>query len=60
MKDTKTLKATNLILFQDGMAKLIISPVLSSHSGHIKCTLQNSVGKASHEARIYVRCKLVA
>nr|CAB3264137.1 myosin light chain kinase, smooth muscle [Phallusia mammillata] len=40
--------------------QLVINPVTSSHSGHVKCTIQNSAGTASHEARIYVRSKRVA
>jgi len=39
---------------------LVISPLTPSHVGHVKCTLTNGSGKASHEARISVKAKRVA
>ena len=44
-------------LLQDGIARIVISPITANHGGHIKCQLSNQAGKASHEARLYVRCK---
>nr|XP_002122169.1 myosin light chain kinase, smooth muscle isoform X2 [Ciona intestinalis] len=46
--------------FKNGIAKLTIDPVSSTHSGHVKCSIQNTAGKANHEARVYVRSKRVA
>ncbi|XP_076821519.1 myosin light chain kinase, smooth muscle-like isoform X3 [Clavelina lepadiformis] len=46
--------------YEDGKAKVVISPINSTHGGHIKCTVENVAGKATHEARLYVRSKRVA
>jgi len=45
---------------QDGQTTLIIGDIKQHHSGIIKCTVSNNVGKVEHETRLSIRSRRVA
>jgi len=45
---------------QNGQTTLTIGDIKQHHSGMIKCTISNSVGKADHETRLSIRSRRVA